>query len=163
MGRGFTKSEEQLKPDPKFGDKVLSRFVNCIMLDGKKTRAQRVVYDALQEIDDKLARDKEHGELTAIEVFRKAIENVKPNVEVRSRRVGGTNYQVPMQVSRKRQQSLAFRWIINACRGEKGRPMHIKLSRELWDAYNKEGRAMNTRDQTHRMADANKAFAHFAW
>ena len=158
MGRGFTKSEEQLKPDPQYGDKVLARFINCVMRDGKKTRAQRVVYAALEEIQNKTK-----GEPEAIEVFRTAIENVKPNVEVRSKRVGGTNYQVPMQVSRKRQQSLAFRWIIGACRGEKGRPMHIKLSRELWDAYNKEGRAMNTRDQTHRMADANKAFAHFAW
>ncbi len=158
MGRKFTKSEEQLKPDPKYGDKVLARFINCVMLDGKKSRAQRVIYAALDEIETKTA-----GEPSAIEVFRKAVENVRPNVEVRSKRVGGTNYQVPIQVTRKRQQSLAFRWIIKSCRGEKGRPMHIKLSRELWDAYNKEGRAMNTRDQTHRMADANKAFAHFAW
>ncbi|MEM1444639.1 MAG: 30S ribosomal protein S7 [Planctomycetota bacterium] len=162
MGRGFTKSEEQLKPDPRFGDKVLARFTNCVMLDGKKTAAQRCVYGALDLIQERLEKDKVE-DTEAIDVFRKAIENVKPNVEVRSRRVGGTNYQVPMQVNRKRQQSLAFRWIISACRKQKGRPMHMKLARELWDAYNKEGQAMNTRDQIHRMAEANKAFSHFAW
>ena len=96
-------------------------------------------------------------------MFLKAIENVKPSVEVRSKRVGGANYQVPMQVNKRRQQSLAFRWIINAARAEKGRPMAQRLSKELMDASNGEGKAVSTRDQTHRMADANKAFAHFAW
>jgi small subunit ribosomal protein S7 len=162
MGRGFTKSEEQLKPDPRFGDKTLARFTNCVMQDGKKTAAQRCIYGALDLIQERLEKDKIE-DTESIDVFRRAIENVKPNVEVRSRRVGGTNYQVPMQVSRKRQQSLAFRWIITACRKQKGRPMHMKLARELWDAYNKEGQAMNTRDQIHRMAEANKAFSHFAW
>ena len=158
MGRGFTASEEQLKPDPQYGDKTLARFINCIMRDGKKTKAQRVVYDALEKIETRTK-----GEPPAIDVFRKALENVRPNVEVRSKRVGGANYQVPMQVNRKRQQSLAFRWIIQSCRKQSGRPMSDRLARELWDAYNGEGQAMNTRDQTHRMADANKAFAHFAW
>ena len=158
MAGRITKADEQLKPDPKHGDKVLSRFINCIMLDGKKSVAQRVVYDALDKIEKRTK-----GEPTAIEVFRKAIDNVKPNVEVRSKRVGGANYQVPMQVNRKRQQSLAFRWIIRSCRAESGRPMSDRLARELFDASKGEGKAMNTRDQTHRMADANKAFAHFAW
>lgn len=159
MGRGFTKSEQQLKPDPKYGDKVLSRFINCLMYDGKKTAAQRVVYNALDEIDKRL----EGEETTAIDVFRKAIENVKPNVEVRSKRVGGANYQVPMQVKPKRKQALAFRWILQATRSERGKPMHMRLGKELMDASHGEGKAMNTRDQTHRMAEANKAFAHFAW
>ncbi|MEM9914198.1 MAG: 30S ribosomal protein S7 [Planctomycetota bacterium] len=159
MGRGFTASETQLKPDPKYGDKTLARFINCLMLDGKKSVAQRVVYRAFDEIDKRLEGD----EVTAIDVFRKAIENVKPNVEVRSKRVGGANYQVQMQVKPKRKQALAFRWILQAARAEKGKPMHMRLGRELMDAYHGEGRAMNTRDQTHRMAEANKAFAHFAW
>ena len=158
MAGRITKAEEQLKPDPKYGDKVLSRFINCVMRDGKKSVAQRVVYNALDEIEKRTK-----GDPPAIEVFRKAIDNVKPNVEVRSKRVGGANYQVPMQVNRRRQQSLAFRWIINSARGERGKPMHLRLSRELMDAAKGEGKAMNTREQTHRMADANKAFAHFAW
>ncbi len=158
MGRGFTAAEQQLKPDPRFDDKVLARFINCLMLDGKKSVAQRVVYNALDEIESRTG-----GEPTSIEVFHSAIDNVKPNVEVRSKRVGGANYQVPMQVNRKRQQSLAFRWILQACRSEKGRPMHLSLAKELSDAYHGEGKAVNTRDQTHRMAESNKAFAHFAW
>ncbi len=158
MAGRITKSEVQLKPDPKHGDKLLSRFINCIMLDGKKSVAQRVVYDAFAEIEKRT-----NGEPSAIDIFHKAIDNVRPNVEVRSKRVGGANYQVPMQVNRKRQTSLAFRWIIKAARADKGKPMHLRLSRELLDAARGEGKAMNTRDQTHRMADANKAFAHFAW
>ena len=159
MGRGFTKSEEQLKPDPKYGDKVLARFINCLMVDGKKAAAQRVVYNAFDEIDKRLEGD----EVTAIDIFRQAIENVKPNVEVRSKRVGGANYQVPMQVKPKRKQALAFRWILTAARSERGKPMHMRLGKELMEASRGEGKAMNTRDQTHRMAEANKAFAHFAW
>ena len=158
MGRGYTASEQQLKPDPRYGDKVLARFINCLMVDGKKSVAQRVVYNAMDEIDKRL-----EGDETAIDIFRRAIENVKPNVEVRSKRVGGANYQVPMQVKPKRKQSLAFRWILQAARSERGKPMHMRLGRELMEASRGEGRAMATRDQTHRMAEANKAFAHFAW
>ena len=158
MAGRITKAEDQLKPDPRYGDKVLSRFINCVMLDGKKSVAQRVVYAALDEIEKRT-----NGEPAAIEVFHKALANVRPDVEVRSRRVGGANYQVPMSVNRRRQQSLAFRWIINAARAESGKPMYRRLARELWDASNNEGKAVNTRDQTHRMAEANKAFAHFAW
>jgi len=130
MGSRITKAEQQLKPDPRFNDKVLSRFINCVMRDGKKAVAQRVVYAAIDEIEKRTK-----GEPTGIEVFREAIANVRPEVEVRSKRVGGTNYQVPMQVSRRRQQSLTFRWIINAARAESGKPMHLRLARELYDAF----------------------------
>ena len=158
MAGRITKAEQQLKPDPRYGDKVVSRFINCVMKDGKKSVAQRVVYAAFDEIEKRTK-----GEPKAIEVFHEAISNVKPEVEVRSKRVGGTNYQVPMQVNKRRQQSLTFRWIIGAARSDKGKPMHLCLAKELLDASRKEGKAMNTRDQVHRMADANKAFAHFAW
>ena len=158
MGGRITKAEQQLKPDPKFGSKVLSRFINSIMLDGKKSVAQRVVYSALDEIEKRTK-----GDPPSIEIFEQAINNLKPSVEVRSKRVGGTNYQVPMQVKPTRKQSLAFRWIIQAVRGESGRPMYQRLARELLDASKGEGKAANTRQQVHRMAEANKAFAHFAW
>ena len=164
MAGKWTKSEEQLKPDPRFNDRVLAKFINCVMYQGKKSVAQRVVYDALDQIQTRLEKEKPADfPPTAIEVFNKAMENVKPNVEVRSKRVGGANYQVPMQVNKRRQQSLAFRWIINACREQGGRPMHLRLANELMGAFHKEGKAMDKREQTHRMADANKAFAHFAW
>ena len=164
MAGRITKSEAQLRPDPRFNDKTLAKFINCVMVDGKKSTAQRVVYDALDRIQGRLDKDKAEGAPTeSIEVFHKAISNVRPDVEVRSKRVGGANYQVPMQVSQRRRQSLCFRWIINAARGEKGKPMSERLARELFDAARGEGKAMNTREQTHRMAEANKAFAHFAW
>lgn len=154
----MTSSEEQLKPDPRYQDKVLSRFINCLMQDGKKSVATRVMYDAMDKIETRTG-----GNPSAIETFHKALENVRPSVEVRSKRVGGANYQVPMQVNKKRQQSLAFRWILQAIRSDKGKPTSDRLAKELLDASNNEGRAVQTRDQTHRMAEANKAFAHFAW
>ncbi|MBN8596569.1 MAG: 30S ribosomal protein S7 [Planctomycetes bacterium] len=162
MGK-YTKADEQLRPDPRFGDKVLSRFINCVMRQGKKSVAQRVVYDAMDIIEEKLTKETapEKPE-NSIALFRMALENVKPFVEVRSKRIGGANYQVPMQVNHKRQQSLAFRWIIDSCRAEKGRPMANRLADELYAAAKKEGKAMMTRDQTHKMAEANRAFAHFA-
>lgn len=164
MSGRITKSEQQLRPDPRYSDKVLAKFINCVMHGGKKAVAQRVVYTALDDIQARLDKEKPEGAPeTAIEVFRQAIGNVKPGVEVRSKRVGGANYQVPMAVTARRQQSLAFRWIITAARAEKGKPMHLRLARELYDAARGEGKAMTTRENTHRMADANKAFAHFAW
>ena len=164
MSGRITKSEQQLRPDPRYGDKVLAKFINCVMHAGKKSVAQQVVYDALDQIQARLDKDQEEGAPTeAIEVFRKAIDNVKPDVEVRSKRVGGANYQVPMQVTHRRRMSLCFRWIITSARSESGKPMSERLARELYEAARGEGRAMQTRDQTHRMADANKAFAHFAW
>jgi small subunit ribosomal protein S7 len=121
MARRFTASETQLRPDPRFQDKILSRFINCVMRGGEKATATRVVYGALDEIQVRLDKDKNEAmPRTSIEVFHKALENVRPAVEVRSKRVGGANYQVPMQLNRRRQQSLAFRWIIEAARDEKG-------------------------------------------
>jgi small subunit ribosomal protein S7 len=156
MGR-ITASEKQLNGDPKYGSELASKFINCLMWDGKKAVAQAVFYRALDEIQKRIT------DVDPIDVFTQAVENVKPDIEVRSRRVGGASYQVPMQVNRKRQQSLAFRWIMGACREKKGRPMHEKLANELVAAYNREGAAMTRRDNVHRMAEANKAFAHFAW
>jgi small subunit ribosomal protein S7 len=142
----FTKSEEILKPDARFN-----------MWQGKKSVAQAIVYDAMDTISKKMK------DVPVLEVFETALSNIKPFVEVRSRRVGGANYQVPMQVNRKRQQSLAIRWLLEACRENGGRPMKDRLADELMAAYKKEGKAMATRENTHRMAEANKAFAHFAW
>jgi small subunit ribosomal protein S7 len=153
----FTASEDQLKPDPRFNSKLVSKFINCLMWDGKKAVAQKLFYDAMEQVQKKVK------DVPPLELFETAINNIKPYVEVRSRRVGGANYQVPMQVNKRRQQSLAFRWLINACRAAGGRPMHMRLADELSAAFRKEGNAMKKRDDTHRMADANKAFAHFAW
>ncbi len=153
----FTASNQQLKPDPVYNSKLISKFVNCLMLDGKKSTAQKIFYDAMDLISEKV-KDAE-----ALEVFEKAINNVKPLIEVRSKRVGGASYQVPMQVNAKRQQSLAFRWILASSRSKKGKPMCQRLAAELLDAYNEQGGAMTTRENVHRMAEANKAFAHFAW
>jgi small subunit ribosomal protein S7 len=156
MGR-ITASAATLKPDPKYGSVLASKFINTLMRDGKKSVAQGVFYRALDIIKEKLP-DKE-----PIEVFTQAVENVKPAIEVRSKRVGGAAYQVPMQVSRNRQQSLAIRWLLLSVREKKGRATHEKLGEELLAAYNREGAAMTKRENVHRMADANKAFAHFAW
>jgi small subunit ribosomal protein S7 len=163
MAGRITRSDEQLRPDPRFGETLLSKFVNSVMLRGQKSTAIRIVYDALDLIQSRLDREKIEGAPSeSIEVFRRAIDNVRPHVEVRSKRVGGANYQVPMQLNRRRAQSLTFRWIINAARDEKGKPMAARLARELWDASRGEGKAMSIREQTHRMAEANRAFAHFA-
>lgn len=165
MAGRITYSEQQLRPDPKHNDLVVAKFVNCLMKDGKKSVAQRVMYDAFDLIDQRLEQSPAAAEdrpENALAVFHMAVENVKPYVEVRSKRIGGANYQVPIQVKRNRQQSLAFRWILDAARGERGRPMAQRLADELIAAAKGEGKAMTTRDQTHRMAEANKAFAHFA-
>jgi len=156
MGR-LTVSREKLAPDPKYGSLLASKFINCMMWSGKKSVTQAVFYKALDIIHEK------YPDREPIEVFTQAVENVKPNIEVRSKRVGGASYQVPMQVSRTRQQSLAIRWILGAVREKKGRPSHEKLAAELLAAYNREGVAMTKRENVHRMAEANKAFAHFAW
>lgn len=152
-----TASAETLKPDPVYGSKLASKFINCLMWQGKKATAQRIFYDALNQIQ---ARMKDQN---PIQVFEAAVENVKPTVEVRSKRVGGATYQVPMQVNRTRQQSLSIRWIIGAARGKAGRPMHQRLAEELMAAYRREGEAMTKRENTIKMAESNKAFAHFAW
>lgn len=164
MPKQFTASESQLKPDPRYQDLTVAKFINCMMRGGKKATAQRVVYDAFDALQVRLDKEKSDAlPKTSIELFHKAIENVRPSVEVRSKRVGGANYQVPMQLNRRRAQSLTFRWIIEAVREEKGKPVAVRLAKELFDAAKNEGKAVTTRENTHRMADANKAFAHFAW
>lgn len=156
MGR-ITASRKSLRPDPRYGSLLVSKFVNCLMWDGEKATAQRVVYDAMDIIQERMPGT------DPLEVFSQAVENVKPEVEVRSRRVGGAAYQVPMQVNRSRQQSLAIRWLLMAMREKKGRPSAQKLAEELMAAFKREGTAYTRRENVHRMADANKAFAHFAW
>jgi small subunit ribosomal protein S7 len=156
MGR-ITASRKSLVPDPKFGSLLASKFINCLMHDGKKSTAQGVFYGALDIVAEKIK------DVPPIEVFTRAVDNVKPEVEVRSKRVGGAAYQVPMQVNRIRQQSLAIRWMLLAIREKKGRPTKEKLAEEVVAAYNREGAAVTKRENVHRMADANKAFAHFAW
>ncbi|UCE58851.1 MAG: 30S ribosomal protein S7 [Phycisphaerales bacterium] len=153
----WTQSAAQLKPDTRYDSLLIAKFINAIMLDGKKSTATKVVYGALDIVGKRVKDDPPQ------EVFDKAVKNCKPNVEVRSKRVGGSNYQVPMPVNRKRQQTLAFRWLRDAARAKKGRPLRESLAQEILDAYKGEGTAVTTRDNVHRMAEANKAFAHFAW
>jgi len=156
MGR-ITSSKKQLVGDPVYGSVVVSKFVNCLMWDGKKSTALRVFYDSLEVLRKKVP------DVDPCEVFLTALDNVKPNIEVRSKRVGGASYQVPMQVGKARQQALAIRWILMAIREKKGRPVAEKLAAEVLAAYNREGAAMTRRENVHRMAEANKAFAHFAY
>lgn len=156
MSRRRTAEKRIVLPDAKYGDKVVAKFINNIMEDGKKAVAEKIVYSAFDMMASKTKQD-------ALKVFAEAIDNVKPVVEVRSRRVGGATYQVPMEVRPERQISLSIRWLINYARsrGEKG--MTSKLSAELLDAYNGRGGAVKKREDTHRMAEANKAFAHYRW
>ncbi len=157
MAKKFTASSTQLTPDPRYQNKLAAKFINSMMWQGKKSVAQKIFYDAMDIIEKKIA------DTAPIDVFEKAVNNTKPHLEVRSKRVGGASYQVPMQVRPKRQQSLSFRWILASARGKKGKPMCQRLAAELMDAYNGQGGAMTTRENIHRMAEANKAFAHFAW
>lgn len=157
MAKKFTASQQQLKNDPKYNSKLAAKFINCLMHDGKKSVAQNLFYDAMDIISKKLT------DVGPLETFETAINNVKPLLEVRSKRIGGASYQVPMQVNSKRQQALAFRWIIQSARSKKGKPMRQRLAAELIDAYNKHGEAMTIRENVHKMAEANKAFARFAW
>ena len=153
----FTSSVDTLKPDPRYNSKLIAKFVNCLMTGGEKATAQRVVYDALDIVAKKMK------DATPLEVFEKALDNVKPLIEVRSKRVCGANYQVPMQVNKKRQLSLSIRWIREAIRAGKGSSTANRLATELMAAFKGEGAAMQARENVHRMAEANKAFAHFAW
>ncbi len=150
-------TKRDIKPDPKYGDVRLAKFINNVMKGGKKSIAQRVMYDALEIIKSK-TKTKE-----PLEIFNKAIENVSPVLEVKSRRVGGANYQVPYEVRGDRREALAMRWIIGTAQNKKGKPMAEKLAQELIDASKNEGEAIKKRQNVHRMAEANKAFAHFAW
>src|SRR3954462_12557882 len=156
MSRRRRPEKREILPDPKFGDITLSKFMNSVMLDGKKSVAEGIVYGALDTIEARAKRD-------PIGVFHDALNNVKPGIEVRSRRVGGATYQVPVEVRVERRQELAIRWIIAAARGRNERTMVEKLSGELLDAANNRGNAVKKREDTHRMADANRAFSHYRW
>ena len=156
MSRRRRAEKRDVLPDPKYGALVVSKFMNNVMRDGKKSVAERIVYGAFDEISSKNGGD-------AVKVFHDAIENVKPQIEVRSRRVGGATYQVPVEVRSVRAQALAFRWIISAARGRSENTMVQRLSRELLDAAEHRGNAIKKREDTHRMAEANKAFSHYRW
>lgn len=157
MPAKFRSFEHLLEPDPRYKDKLIGKFINCLMEGGKKSTAQKIFYSAIEEVKKKVA-DKEPAD-----IFRTAVNNVKPMIEVRSRRVGGATYQVPVPVAQKRQISLAYRWLLGAARAKKGRPMHLRLADELYAAFRGEGEAMKKREDVHKMADANKAFAHLAY
>ncbi len=156
MSRRHSAEKRVINPDPKFGDIVISKFMNSIMLDGKKSVSERIVYGALEAVEGKLKQN-------PVEVFHTALENVMPAVEVRSRRVGGATYQVPVDVRSERKQALAIRWIITAARNRNERTMIDRLSGELLDAFNNRGSAVKKREDTHRMAEANRAFSHYRW
>ena len=143
-------------PDPKYGSLVLAKFINFIMYDGKKTTSEKIIYDALEKIKNKTKED-------PIKIFDEAIGNIRPNLEVRSRRVGGATYQVPQEVKTKRSQTLALRWLLEASRKRKNKTMSDKLFNELMDASQRKGSAIKKREDTHRMAESNKAFAHYRW
>ena len=156
MSRRHRAEKREINPDPKFGDVVLTKFMNSIMLDGKKSVAERIVYGALDQVEEKTKQD-------PVETFHSALENVAPAVEVRSRRVGGATYQVPVEVRSERRQALAIRWVIAAARKRNETTMVDRLSGELMDAASNRGSAVKKREDTHKMADANKAFSHYRW
>ena len=156
MSRRRRPEKRVILPDPKFGDIVLSKFMNNLMLDGKKSVAERIVYGALDTVEAKVKSD-------PVELFHEALNNVKPGIEVRSRRVGGATYQVPCEVRPERAQALAIRWLISAARSRSETTMAARLSGELMDAANNRGNAVKKREDTHRMADANRAFSHYRW
>ena len=156
MSRRHAAEKREILPDAKYGDLVVSKFINIVMVQGKKSVAERIVYDALSRVEEKLSRN-------GLDAFRDAVDNVKPQLEVRSRRVGGATYQVPMEVRAERAQALAFRWLIEAARKRNENTMTDRLSAELLDAVNERGASVKKRDDTHRMAEANRAFAHYRW
>ncbi|MAE28880.1 MAG: 30S ribosomal protein S7 [Planctomycetota bacterium] len=157
MPRNFKPTAQYTKPDPKFGSMLASKIINSVMLDGKKSIAQEIFYDALDLASQKLPDVEDQ-----LEIFTQAIENIRPTVEVRSKRVGGANYQVPREVKRARQESLAIRWMVGNSRKKKGKPMAQRLAEELIDAYNGTGTSVQWKEQIHKMAEANKAYAHYA-
>jgi SSU ribosomal protein S7P len=148
--------ERKVQPDPVYNSELVARFINNLMWDGKKSLAQKIFYKAMEVVGERTNENPLH-------VFQKAIENVKPSMEVRSRRIGGANYQVPVEVRPKRQISLAIKWIIDAARKRPGRRMYEKLAAEIIDAYKGTGNAVKTKENVHKMAEANRVFAHFRW
>ncbi len=156
MSRRHAAIKRELLPDAKYGDRVVAKFVSCIMLDGKKATAESIIYGALENIEHKSSQN-------PLKLFHEAVDNVKPALEVRSRRVGGATYQVPIEVRADRRQALAFRWIIDNARKRSESTMVERLAAELLDAANNRGGSVKKREDTHRMAEANKAFAHYRW
>ena len=156
MSRRHSAEKREIIPDPKYGDVVLTKFMNAIMYEGKKATAERIVYGAFDIVENR-------ARANPIEVFRAALDNVAPMIEVRSRRVGGATYQVPVEVRTERRQALAIRWLIQAARSRNDRTMVERLSAELLDAANNRGNAVKKREDTHRMAEANRAFSHYRW
>jgi len=156
MSRRHSAEKREIIPDPKYGDVVLTKFMNSIMYEGKKSTAERIVYGAFDIVENR-------ARANPIEVFRAALDNVAPMIEVRSRRVGGAIYQVPVEVRTERRQALAIRWLIQAARSRNDRTMIERLSAELLDAANNRGNAVKKREDTHRMAEANRAFSHYRW
>ena len=156
MSRRHAAEKREVLPDPKFGEIILTKFMNSLMKDGKKSIAESIVYNALDRVEDKLKR-------SPSEIFHEAIENIKPAVEVRSRRVGGATYQVPVDVRPERREALAIRWLISASRGRNEHTMEERLAGEILDAVNSRGAAVKKREDTHKMAEANKAFSHYRW
>ena len=156
MSRRHSADKREIIPDPKYGDIVITKFMNSVMYDGKKSAAEAIVYGALTAVETKLKSD-------PLAVFKQALENVAPAIEVRSRRVGGATYQVPVEVRAERRQALAIRWLITAARGRNDKTMVDRLSAELMDAANNRGNAVKKREDTHRMAEANRAFSHYRW
>lgn len=171
MSRRHAAEKRQILPDPKFGDLILSKFINNLMLDGKKSIAETIVYDALAICEKKAQNDNtssddegdSEGKAGGLGIFHRALNKIKPKVEVRSRRVGGATYQVPVEVRAERAQALAIRWLIDAARKRGEKTMTARLAGELLDAANERGTAVKKRDDTHKMAEANKAFAHYRW
>jgi len=156
MSRRHAAEKREVLPDAKFGDIVLTKFMNNLMIDGKKSVAERIVYNAFDRVEDKLKK-------APVEVFHEALDNIKPAVEVRSRRVGGATYQVPVEVRPERREALAIRWLIKAAKTRNENTMEERLAGELMDAVNGRGAAVKKREDTHKMADANKAFSHYRW
>ncbi len=157
MSRRHSAVKRKIMPDSKYHSLSLSRFINCLMFDGKKSISESIVYGALAQVEEKI-----EGK-TGIEIFNASINNIQPTLEVKSRRVGGSTYQIPVEVRDERRLALAIRWIINAARARGGKSMEANLAAELHDAYNARGAAVKKKEDTHRMADANKAFAHYMW
>ena len=157
MPRSYKSTEVRLQGDPRHNNKLASKIINKIMLEGKKTTAQKLFYDALDMVCSKV------DDAEPVDVFTKAIENIKPRVEVRSKRVGGATYQVPREVTKRRQQSLAIRWMVDAARAKRGKPMAKSLAEEMFDAFNNQGAAVTKKENVHKMAEANSAYSHFSW
>ncbi|PYE85039.1 30S ribosomal protein S7 [Pseudoroseicyclus aestuarii] len=156
MSRRHAAEKREILPDAKFGDKVVSKFMNNLMVDGKKAVAERIVYNAFDRVEGRIKRE-------PVEVFHEALDNIKPSVEVRSRRVGGATYQVPVEVRPERREALAIRWLIDASKKRNENTMEERLAGELADAVNGRGTAVKKREDTHKMADANRAFSHYRW